>query len=171
MLKPQLIDCPELHVLTATGRGMVDGDMGRAAEQSFGELFPALATAGLNERVQSCIALFPDEPEGKNDQQARMLAGAVFDYSLEQRRGSSTQPKMPLTGTLAWVHQPAGRYAVFTHIGPYSGLHDSWAAIYRDWLPATGYALRDVPPFEHYVNNPAVTPPEQLRTDIYLPLQ
>jgi predicted transcriptional regulator YdeE len=47
-----------------------------------------------------------------------------------------------------WWHLPAGRYAVFTHLGPYAGLHAVWSAIYREWLPATGYALRDVPPFK-----------------------
>jgi len=171
MLKPQLIDGPELHVLTATGRGMEDGDMTRAAQQGFGELIPALENAGLMPRFKSCLALFPDEPQGKNDQQARMLCGAVFDCALHERQGTSTQPGIALTGTLAWWHQPAGRYAVFTHIGPYSELHVTWTAIYRDWLPATGYALRDVPPFELYVDNPSTTPPERLRTDLYVPLQ
>lgn len=46
-----------------------------------------------------------------------------------------------------------------------------WAATYRDWLPATGYALRDVPPFELYVSSPDVTPPSQLRTDIHIGLR
>jgi AraC family transcriptional regulator len=170
MLKPQMVDCPELHVLAAIGRGMQNGDMSGAAERGFGELMAALAKEGLMPRFGTCLALFPDEPQGKDDQQARMLCGAVFDYSLEARQGSSVQPALTLTGTLHWVRQPAGRYAAFTHIGPYSGLHDTWAEIYRDWLPATGYALRDVAPFEHYVNDASSTPPEQLRTDIYLPL-
>ena len=38
-------------------------------------------------------------------------------------------------------------------------------------LQSTGFALRDTPPFEHDVNDPQHTPPEQLRTDIYVPLQ
>ncbi|MEW6706947.1 MAG: AraC family transcriptional regulator, partial [Pseudomonadota bacterium] len=47
MLKPQMTDCPELHVLTTTGRGMQGGNMQSAADQGFGELMPAVQRAGL----------------------------------------------------------------------------------------------------------------------------
>lgn len=170
MLKPQLVDAPAFPVLTTTGRGMRAGDMSLAAQQAFGELWARLGEAGLGSRAWSCLALFPDQPAGDDDQQCRLLGGAVFDYSLAERRGTPARPDIELAGTLAWQEVPAGRYAVFTHVGPYSGLHDTWDAIYRDWLPATGHALRDVAPFELYVNDPSKTPPEQLHTDIYIPL-
>lgn len=171
MLKPQLVDAPAMSVLTATGRGMSCGDMGQAAQQAFGELWPAIAAAGLQARAQSCLALFPDQPTSDDDPQCRLLGGAVFDLALAERSGASARPDIALSGTLAWWEVPAGRYAVFTHVGPYSTLHATWTAIYRDWVPATGHALRDVPAFELYVNDPTCTPPEQLRTDIYVPLQ
>ena len=161
-LKPQFVELPPLDVLTATGRGMDDGDMGRAAQQGFAELWPAVEAAGLRACVQRCVAILPDEPQGRNDQQARMWCGAVFD---------PPRPSIALQGSLAWQQLPGGRHAVFTHIGPYGELHRCWSAIYAQWLPATGYALRDTPPFEHYVNDPRELPPAQWRTDIHLPLQ
>jgi AraC family transcriptional regulator len=170
-LKPQLIDTPDLWVLTATGRGMHNGDMTRAAEAGFAELLPATGRAGLSDRVKSCIAIFPDEPRHPNDEQARMWVGAIFDYALVDRSGSPARPHIDLHGSLAWRQLPAGRHAVFTHIGPYTELHRAWSAAYGQWLPATGYALRDTPPFEHYVNDPRQLPPQQWRTDIHLPLQ
>ena len=167
----QYIEVPTLPVLTATGRGMDQGDMSRAAKQAYGELVPAVQAADLLVRMKSCIALFPDTPAGPDDQQARFLGGVVFDHSLAERDGVPARPDIPLTGTLAWTRVDPGLCAVFTHIGPYSELHRTWTAIYRDWLPATGHALRDAPPFELYVNDVETTPPEQLRTDIYIPLE
>jgi AraC family transcriptional regulator len=161
-LKPQIVELPALDVLTATGRGMDDGDMSRAARQGFDELWAAIGAAGLQGRVTRCLAMMPDELRGPDDQEARMWTGATFD---------GPRPSIALSGSIAWQHIPRGRHAVFTHIGPYTGLHRSWKAIYAQWLPATGYALRDTPPFEHYVNDPSTLPPEAWRTDIHLPLE
>lgn len=74
-------------------------------------------------------------------------------------------------GLVAWWPVAAGRYAVFTHIGPYTMLHRSWGAIYRDWLPDSGERLRDVPPMELSLNSLADTPPDKLHTEIWLPIQ
>ncbi|MDM0111788.1 AraC family transcriptional regulator [Variovorax sp. J22R133] len=170
-LHPQWALVPAFAALTATGHGMRNGSMSEAAQQGFGELWPALEAAGLASCVTHCIAALPEEPQGPDDQNCRMLTGALFGMSLPQRRGAPEQPEIALQGSLVWTHWPAGRYAVFTHIGPYDGLHATWKAIYRHWLPATGYALRDVPGFDLYVDHPRATPPERLRTDLYLPLQ
>lgn len=104
----------------------------------------------------------PEEPQGPEDPHCRIWCGAQFGC-LPIATGAHKH--------LHWAHWPAGRYAVFTHLGPYSGLHSQWKAIYRHWLPATGYRLRDVPGFESYLNDPRVTPPAQLRTELYLPLE
>ena len=64
---------------------------------------------------------------------------------------------------------PAGRYAVFTHKGPYSTLWQTWNAAYRDWLPSSGMHLRELEPFEVYRNDKANTPPEKLVTEIFVP--
>jgi AraC family transcriptional regulator len=162
---------PSLVAITATARGMVGHNLSRAAKQAYSELLPAVARAGLMDQLRSCIALVPDDPKGADDPNCRYVAGVVFGYDLARQTGRCLQPDLALSGTLAWLPIAAGRYAVFSHIGDYTTLHLSWASIYRDWLPASGEALRDVPPMELCLNSPADTPPEQLHTEIWLPIR
>lgn len=170
-LQPRWVQAPALDALTATGHGMTQGTMTRAAQQAFGELWPALLSRDLASKVTHTIATMPEEPQGPEDADCRILVGALFGHSLPDGQGKPAMPYVALDGSLAWWHLPAGRYAVFTHVGAYTGLHTVWKAIYRHWLPATGYATRDVPGFDLYLDDPRSTPEAALRTHLYLPLQ
>ncbi len=64
-----------------------------------------------------------------------------------------------------------GKYAVFKHVGPYANLGEAYDLIYRNWLPASGYELRDTPCFDKYMNNPDKTKAEKLQTYIYIPVK
>lgn len=161
-LRPRLADAPAFEALCATGRGMYGGTMERAAAEAFGRLLQSLNAIGIQEKVSHFMAAMPEEPQGPEDPHCQIWCGAHFDCPSTAVRAKHD---------LHWQHWPAGRYAVFTHLGPYSGLHSQWKAIYRHWLPATGYRLRDVPGFESYLNDPRVTPPALLRTELYLPLE
>lgn len=66
---------------------------------------------------------------------------------------------------------PGGRYAVFLHSGPYENFSTTYDMIYRDWLPLSHEQLRDQPEFEIYLNTVETTPPENLRTEIWIPLE
>lgn len=157
--------------LTATGRGMVDNNMMRAAQQAFGELMQVINDAGLRDQVSSYMSVVPDDPKGPDDPHCRFVAGLVFGYSMATGSGQCEQPDgLTLSGTLNWQPIASGRYAVFTHVGPYTTLHRTWKAAYRDWLPSSGEQLRDEPPLEVNLNRPEVTPPEALRTEVWLPL-
>ncbi|WKB51421.1 AraC family transcriptional regulator [Eleftheria terrae] len=162
---------PGLVALTATARGIVAHQMTRAAQQAFGELMPAVGAAGLMPQVRSLVSIVPDDPQGPDDPHCRFVAGVVFGYAMADGSGTCRQPELPLSGTLAWQPLAPGRHAVFTHMGPYTTLHLSWAAIYRDWLPASGERLRDAPPLELCINNPATTAPDALHTEIWVPVE
>ena len=103
-----MLDVPALVVLTATRRGMEMGDMTPAAKQAFGELTRAVQGAGLLPRALSWLSLFPDEPQGIDDQQARMLRGIVFDRSLAQRQGTAVQLPIALSTIRASLWPTSG---------------------------------------------------------------
>jgi DNA gyrase inhibitor GyrI len=58
--------------------------------------------------------------------------------------------------------------AVALHIGPYDGLKASWEAAYQ-WLGENGY-IENGAPWEMYLDDPEVTPPHRLRTEICIPV-
>lgn len=66
---------------------------------------------------------------------------------------------------------PAGRCAVLTYQGPYSGIATVYDALFGNWLPKSGEEPAYIPCFELYLNSPRETSPEDLLTKICLPLK
>jgi len=64
-----------------------------------------------------------------------------------------------------------GEYAVATHFGPYDTLGETYARLMGQWLPRSGREMRSTPCFEVYLNDPNSTAPEDLLTDIHVPLE
>jgi AraC family transcriptional regulator len=64
---------------------------------------------------------------------------------------------------------PAGRCAIARHTGSREDIPVA-AWLYKVWLPASGETLRDFPVFFHYVNVGPDIKPEDMITDIYLPI-
>ena len=62
-------------------------------------------------------------------------------------------------------------YAVLRHKGPYANMGAAYRWLYGTWLPASGRSIRDEVMFEAYLNNPREVPPNELLTEICLPLQ
>ncbi|MFC1566604.1 GyrI-like domain-containing protein [bacterium] len=64
-----------------------------------------------------------------------------------------------------------GKYAIFLHKGPYEKLNQTYNAIFTSWLLTSDYKLQNLPCFELYLNrDPRKTKPENLRTEIYVPV-
>jgi AraC family transcriptional regulator len=64
-----------------------------------------------------------------------------------------------------------GKYAVFLYEGPFSSLSSIYGTIFADWLPRSGYEVRDLPIYEKYLTNPVKTKSSKLKTEVYLPLK
>ncbi len=65
---------------------------------------------------------------------------------------------------------PGGRCAVLRIIGGDTALAAGFAFLYRDWLPASGAAMRDFPPFCQRITLFPDVPAHEAVTDLFLPL-
>jgi AraC family transcriptional regulator len=107
------------------------------------------------------IAVYYDDPEGVPP--AELLADAAL-----LMRPEATLPAGE-TG-LTELTLPAGRYATTIHRGPYERLGDVWARFYGQWLPQSGERLAESPSYELYRNTPMEVAPQDLETELYIPL-
>jgi AraC family transcriptional regulator len=64
-----------------------------------------------------------------------------------------------------------GEYAVTTHRGPYETVARTLARLCGEWLPSSGREARSAPCFGIFRNAPPDTNPEDLLTDLHLPLE
>jgi AraC family transcriptional regulator len=164
IMQAEIRSLPDQRVLYARQKGIVNGDFSQAAQTAFHQLYSYIGQHNLKEQVSSaCLGITPDEPSVVPDEECRYDAG-VFVNDNQQ---IDLLPGDPVDIQIL----PGGRYAVFLHKGPYRTLGQTWRAIYREWLPKSGETLRDVPPYEVYVDDPQQTRPEDLRTEIFVPIR
>lgn len=64
---------------------------------------------------------------------------------------------------------PGGKFAVCLYTGPYSDIEEAYNAL-TEWIAAEDVAVTGAA-YELYLNDPSETPPEELQTQIMLPLQ
>lgn len=64
-----------------------------------------------------------------------------------------------------------GKYLMFLYQGPYENLASVYDTIHAKYVPEGGYTLRNTYCFDKYVNNPDNTPPEKLKTEVYIPIE
>jgi AraC family transcriptional regulator len=127
--------------------------------QTFGRLMAWAGQHGLLGPQALPIAIPYDDPEVTAPEKLRCDCCVAV--------GEGVAPE----GEVGVQTLEGGEYAVLTHVGPYRRLGESYRWLFGTWLPASGRELRNSPAFEIARNSPDSTPPEQLRTDIYLPLE
>ena len=126
--------------------------------EAFQRLGDIAGPAGLLRPNAMMLAIYFDDPETTPAEQLRSDAGVTVADDAH------------LPAEVVEKRLPSGRYARATHIGPYATLGDTWARMMGEWLPSSGNRVGKGPTYEVYRNTPANTPPEQLRTDLYIPI-
>lgn len=127
--------------------------------EAFAKLGPEVAALGLGPQVQGLVAVYLDDPARVAPTALRSLAGVVVEGPV------------PASGHLQAMTLAGGRSAVLTHRGPYTGLQAAYAWLFGPWLAASGEAPREAPTWEFYRNTPMTSAPDDLLTEIHLPLE
>ena len=88
-----------------------------------------------------------------------------FDACVELRTNEDPPPGIEL-GTAG-----GGRYAVCRLVGPYEGIPEAYRRLLGDWLPGNNESAEDGPCIEVYLKTQGDTAPEELVTDLCVPLR
>lgn len=126
--------------------------------EAFARLDGLARPAGLCEQGAMMLAVYHDDPETTPADQLQSDAGVTVKETAELPAG------------MMEVRLPGGRYAKTTHIGPYTKLGDTWSRFMGEWLPKSGHRVGPSASYEVYRNTPMDTKPEDLKTDLYLPI-
>lgn len=126
---------------------------------SFMKMARMLYEAGLGSQIREGIGIYYDSPD------------TVAEPDLRAHAGCRIEGEAAIPDGLDRVKIPGGRTAVLTLKGPYSGIPGAWNHIYGVWLPQSGEEVAHLPPYEVYLNDMEITPPEELLTEIRVPLK
>lgn len=127
-------------------------------KSAFGRLTPLLKPAWKNGDVCAMVALYWWNPEPKPESEWRAHAGGVM------------QPGAAVPEGLEAVEIEAGRTLVHTHRGPYEGIAAAWGEVMERIVPAMGVQPTGAFVWENYLNSPMDTAPEDLVTELCVPV-
>lgn len=84
----------------------------------------------------------------------------------------SLPPQVQPLPPLEVMQTPGGKHAVYEHVGSYEQLSVIWRQLTDQWVPDAGHTCRaGDPPFELYLNSCDDTPPAELRTELWAPIE
>lgn len=155
-LTPDIKSLRKINLIGARARGQYK----QAAPEAWGKIMKFAYSNRLMNKEVRLFGLSHDDPSITEPEYIR------YDACLELQADISHQPDL-MNQTIS-----AGSYAVFLHRGEYEGLAQVYAYAFNEWLPESRFKLRGSQScFEVYLNrDPRRTKPENLRTEIYIPL-
>jgi len=88
---------------------------------------------------------------------------------LDVEIGFPVYKRLPGKDDIKASEIPGGKAATCLHTGPYSEIAPAYNAL-SEWIKDNGYEVTGVA-YEVYLDDPAQTPPQELRTQILFPLK
>lgn len=128
----------------------------KAWGQLYRSLFFRMHLGGARTRL---IGVCYDNPKQTMPEEIRYEACATVPTDYRPGRGLRTRLL------------PGGTYAVTQHKGPYIEVDRIYDALYGLWLPRSGFTLGEGPSLEFYLNDPRKVAPQELLTDVCVPVR
>lgn len=154
-LTPRNETCAERRVIYVKKLGRYTA----AATAAWAELLKFAGEQSLLSERTEQIGITYDSPVVTQDEQIQYDACISSDAPI--KRGS-TVGAQTISG---------GRFAVFTHVGPYETSWRTYNAIYAEWLFESSVTLRNAPAFAHYLGGSAREELQEQRMEIYIPVE
>ncbi|MGB7318507.1 MAG: GyrI-like domain-containing protein, partial [Planktotalea sp.] len=110
-------------------------------------------------QARGMVAVYHDDPN------------TVAADELRSHAGVEVGPDFKMPEGLEEVTIKSGETAVLVFKGAYMGLQQAYDWLYGQWLPNSGRVPADAPSYEAYLNSPMDTAPDDLLTEICVPLQ
>lgn len=112
--------------------------------------------------VNGMIGIYWDNPDFVEASQLRSAACVEVPptFNIADRDGLDLQID----------HIAGGPYAMTRYVGPYEGLGPVWTEFTNHIERNLRRQISDNPAFELYKNDPSETPPDQLITELYMPV-
>lgn len=124
-------------------------------QAKIGEFMAAYFSQNLGP-ITGLIALYLNAPDQVPEAELKWRIGAPI--------GKETEPAAPLQKDV--FDHPQVAYALY--IGPYDKISETYGKI-SAYIDQNGWRMSG-PPMEMYLDNPEETAPEELRTEIFLPV-
>lgn len=153
-MKVEIVDQPAMRIATIRHLGPYN-----QIPAAFGRLCEIAGPAGLFQEGAYVLAVYHDDPETTPPAELQSDAAIVLVGDT------------PCPDGLIEQSIPGGRYARYSHLGPYEQLGDVWARFMGEWLPNSGYRMGEGTTYEIYMNDPSRVAAEEIQTDLFIPIE
>ncbi len=162
-LLPDILELPARRLIGLYGNGFKGQSYFSIAQILYEKLHTSLnLKEDFDFSQQKLIGVALESPWRGEQDNSTFFAGVQLDTELinEVFEGSD------LTEYIC----PAGCWARFEHRGPYNTMWQTILSIYANWVIPNNRQLKDSAIVQHYLNSVTTTPPNELKTHIYIPI-
>lgn len=152
---PHIKILPQLNMVYLENRGIKNGMFLASAQDSLDQLRQHIVSHNLEKKVKAIVGIYPRKFFGLDDADAFRFKGAIIDQEIESLKD------------INHFCFPPGKYAIFTHYGPYEFIIQTWNQILLGWLPKSGRLSRGSNLFEIYLSPPS-SPIDAWQSSAYL---